>query len=99
MSASPANIIGTFANIISCLRRRYRRLNLHYEAAWTDSWSHRRCMHDHEDLIDAAECAMPHGCGWYVLAVETEGPRQLTDAEEQIVDAFRFGQTVSKGVS
>ena len=99
MSASPANRISTVVNIISRLRLRYKHLNLHYEAAWTESWSHRRCMHGHGDLIDAAKCAMPHGCGWYVIAVEREGPRQLTDAEEQTVNGFRFGQKVSKDIS
>lgn len=93
MSTRPNIIISTVANIISRLRLRYKRLKLHYEAAWTESWHHRRCMHDHQDLIDAAKCATPHGCGWYVLAVETEGPRQLTDAEDQVVNRFRFDRS------
>jgi hypothetical protein len=45
------------AEIIATLRMRYKRLNPHYEAGWTDSWSHRRCMHQHHTLIDAANCA------------------------------------------
>jgi hypothetical protein len=65
--------------------------SLHYEAAWTDSWSHRRCRHQHQTLIEAAKCAMPNGAGWYVFAVDARGPRQLTDAEDAIVNEFRFG--------
>jgi hypothetical protein len=79
--------------IISTLRLRYKPLNLdlHYEAAWTDSWSHRRCRHQHQTLLEAAKCAMPNGAGWYVFAVDARGPRQLTDAEDAIVNEFRFG--------
>jgi hypothetical protein len=65
--------------------------SLRYEAAWTDSWSHRRCGHRHHTLIEAAKCAMPNGAGWYVFAVDARGPRQLTDAEDAIVNEFRFG--------
>jgi hypothetical protein len=81
------------SEIISTLRLRYKALNLdlHYEAAWTDSWSHRRCRHQHRTLIEAAKCAMPNGAGWYVFAVNGGTPRQLTDAEDKIVDEFRFG--------
>jgi hypothetical protein len=89
--------------IISTLRLRHKPLSLdlhyvtawtdslHYEAAWTDSWSHRRCRHQHQTLIEAAKCAMPNGAGWYVFAVNGGTPRQLTDAEDKIVDEFRFG--------
>jgi hypothetical protein len=79
--------------IISTLRLRHKplSLDLHYEAAWTDSWSHRRCRHQHQTLIEAAKCAMPNGAGWYVFAVNGGTPRQLTDAEDKIVDEFRFG--------
>jgi hypothetical protein len=80
--------------IISTLRLRYRFLNPHYEAGWTESWSHRRCMHKHPTLIEAAECGMPHGAGWYVFAVEGEMPRQLTEAEDKVVNAFRFGKVI-----
>ena len=38
---------------------------------WTDSWCHRRCMHVHQTLIDAARCGMRQIAGWYVLAVTT----------------------------
>ena len=81
------------AEIISTLRLRYKPLNLdlHYEAAWTDSWSHRRCRHQHQTLIEAAKCAMPTGAGWYVFAVNGGTPRQLTDAEDAVVNEFRFG--------
>lgn len=79
--------------IISTLRLCYKHLNLnlHYEAAWTDSWTHRHCFHRHPTLIEAAKCAMPHGAGWYVFAVNGQTPRQLTDAEDEIVNEFRFG--------
>jgi hypothetical protein len=75
------------------LRFRYRALNeIHYEAAWTDSWCHRRCMHTHKTLLEASECALPTGAGWYVVAVERGEPRELMAAEDKIVDAFRFGK-------
>jgi hypothetical protein len=77
--------------IIASLRTRYWFLNLHYEAAWTDSWSHLRCMHRHRTLIDAAHCAMPHGVGWYVFAVDCGTPRELNSSEEEAVNRFRFG--------
>ena len=79
------------SQIMVALRLRYGALNLHYEAAWTDSWSHRRCLHAHQSLIDAAKCAMLHGTGWYVFAVEGDTPRQLSEAEDEIVNEFRFG--------
>ncbi len=65
--------------------------NTHYEAAWTDSWHHRRCMHRHRTLIEAAQCAKPHGCGWYVFAVEDGEGRELIEQEDEIVNRFRFG--------
>jgi len=65
--------------------------DIHYEAGWTDSWSHRRCLHKHRTLAEAAECAMPTGAGWYVFAVENGESRQLVDAEEKIVNRHRFG--------
>jgi hypothetical protein len=43
-------------------------------------------------LLEAAECGMQHGCGWYVFASEDGVPRQLNDAEEEIVNRFRFGK-------
>ncbi len=64
--------------------------NLHYEAPWTDSWHHRHCEHKHRTLIEAAKCAAPYGCGWYVFAVENDLPRQLDDEEDEIVNAYRF---------
>jgi hypothetical protein len=64
--------------------------NTHYEAGWSDSWQHRRCMHKHQTLIEAARCAKPHGCGWYVFAVENDEGRQLSEEEDEIVNGFRF---------
>lgn len=80
------------AEIIAKLRLRYAALNGHYEAGWTDSWQHRRCCHAHETLIDAARCGSAQGCGWYVFAVDVGTPRELTEAEDRIVNEFRFGQ-------
>jgi hypothetical protein len=79
------------AQIITGLRFRYAALNeIHYEAAWTDSWSHRRCMHKHLTLTEAAECALPTGAGWYVLAMERGEPRELLPAEDRVIDRFRL---------
>ena len=63
----------------------------YYEAAWTDSWQHRRCFHHHATLLDAAWCGMPHGATWYCFAIEDDGPRQLNKEEEDLLTAFRFG--------
>jgi hypothetical protein len=52
--------------------------NVHYEAGWTDSWSHRRCLHKHRTLAEAAECTMPTGAGWYVFAIENGGGSPTT---------------------
>ena len=89
MSPDP---ISVFAKIMVALRLRYRFLNLYYEAAWTDSWTHRRCLHEHRTLIEAARCAMPHGAGWYAFTIESDTPRQLNGTEDRIVDEFRFGR-------
>ena len=70
---------------------RYEADSLHYEAAWTHSWTHHQCFHKHPTLLEAAKCAMPNGAGWYVIAVNGRTPRQLTDAEDKIVNEFRFG--------
>jgi hypothetical protein len=64
--------------------------NIHYEAGWSDSGFHYRCFHKHERLLEAAECAMPTGCGWYVFAVENGEPRELSEAEDEVVNRFRF---------
>ena len=90
MSPDPTLLV---AQIIATLRLRFKSLNLHFEAGWTESWSHRRCLHEHPTLIEAAKCAMPQGAGWYVFAVEGDAPRQLTDAEDSVVNEFRFGAT------
>jgi hypothetical protein len=88
MSPDP---ISVFAKIMVELRLRYRFLNLHYEAAWTDSWIHCRCLHEHQTLIEAAKCAMPRGAGWYVFVVEGDAPRELNETEDRIANEFRFG--------
>jgi hypothetical protein len=86
------NQLKLVVEIIGTLNLRFKKLNLYYEAGWTDSFCHRRCMHEHSTLIEAAECGMPHGAGWYVLAVENGTPRQLLGDEEDIVNKFRFGK-------
>jgi hypothetical protein len=66
-------------------------LNRHYEAAWTESFVHLRCYHEHKTLLDAARCAEEQGyAGWYCIAVTFDQPRQLNRAEEKIVNEFRF---------
>jgi hypothetical protein len=84
---TPIRALKLVVEIIETLRSK----SLCYEAGWTDSFCHRRCMHEHLTLIEAAECGMPHGAGWYVLAVENGTPRQLLDSEEDVVNEFRFG--------
>ncbi len=79
------------SEIFASLRVRFWFLNPQYEAAWTESWSHRRCLHAHPTLLEAAKCAMPHGAGWYVFAVESSRPRELNKEEEDAVNKFRFG--------
>jgi hypothetical protein len=88
MSSAPNPLV---AEIIETLRLRYESLNHYYEAGWTESWSHRRCLHKHQTLIEAARCAMPQGAGWYVFAVENGKPRELNETEESLVNKFRFG--------
>jgi hypothetical protein len=79
-------------DIVAGLRSRYVYLNVfHYEAAWTDSWVYCRCFHAHKTLIEAAKCGMPQP-GFYVLAVEEGKQRELTTAEEKIVNDFRFSK-------
>ena len=80
--------------IIADLRVRFAALNTHYEAMWTESFVHQRCWHMHASLIDAARCAMPHGAGWYVIAVESGQPRELSRGEDWVVNDFRFGKRV-----
>jgi len=48
-------------------------------------------MHEHETLLQAAECGMKHGCGFYVFAVEKGEARQLSIDEDEIVNRVRFG--------
>ena len=77
--------------IMTGLRYRYASLNnIHYEAVWTDGQCERRCQHRHQLLTDAAACGLYRASGWYVLAVERGEPRELTTAENKIVNNFRF---------
>jgi hypothetical protein len=87
--------------ILTVLRKRFAPLNRrHYEAGWrayiadcwTDSFVHYRCWHQHKTLIEAAKCALAQrATGWYCIAVELDSPRELTEAEDAEVKAFRFG--------
>jgi hypothetical protein len=77
--------------IMTGLRYRYAALNeIRYDAGWTDSWVYCRCFHGHETLTQAAECGMAHP-GFYVVAVESGEPRELTTAENDVVNRVRFG--------
>jgi hypothetical protein len=79
------------AEIMATLRRRFTRLNHHYEAVWTGSFVYFRCWHAHPTLLDAAKCAAARRVpSWYCFAIEFEMPRELTDAEDAEVRAFRF---------
>jgi hypothetical protein len=64
---------------------------LHYEAGWTESWTHHRCEHKHLTIPEAVRCANFHGAGWYVFAVENRVERQLNETEEKLVNRLRFG--------
>jgi len=78
--------------IMDALRLKFASLNRHYEGAWTESFVHMRCWHQHPTLLDAAKCASAQGIpGWYVFCVEFDSPRQLAGPEEDQVRAFRFG--------
>jgi hypothetical protein len=68
----------------------------HYEAGWTDSWSHRRCLHKHRTLEAAAKCAAQYGAVGYVFAVEGGVGRELRATEENVVRAIRFGKAPRK---
>jgi hypothetical protein len=99
-----ANLIGRYVpsaqllnDIMAGLRMRYASLNnIHYEAAWTDSWCDCRCMHAHQTLSDAARCGLPRAAGWFVLAVEGGSLRELTTAEDTIVNEIRFASWKTK---
>lgn len=87
ISVRPIQLV---SEIMTGLRQRYASLNdIHYEAAWTDSWIDCRCHHKHLTLIDAAKCGMPQP-GFYVLAVDGGSPRELSTEEDEIVNRFRF---------
>ena len=78
--------------IMDGLRFRYAALNdVRYEAAWSDSRAYSHCFHKHPTLIEAARCGMPQP-GFYVLAIERGKERQLTPAEDSVVNAFRFAK-------
>ncbi len=62
---------------------------LTYEGAWTESWCHRRCQHQHRTIAEAAECAFPQGPAWYVFAVQNGRARELTAVEQSSLEEFR----------
>jgi hypothetical protein len=68
----------------------------HYEAGWTNSWSHRRCLHKHRTLEAAAKCAAQYGAVGYVFAVEGGLGRELRATEENVVRAIRFRKVPRK---
>jgi hypothetical protein len=81
--------VGAFKLVVEIIET-LRSKNLRYEAAWTDSFCHRRCEHEHPTLKEAVECAAPHGAGWYIIATENGVSRQLDGLEEEVVNKFRF---------
>jgi hypothetical protein len=83
-TANPSDLL--LIQIMAGLRHRYESLNRHYEVWWSDSGCQYSCQHAHSTLRDAAKCGMPQRAGWYVVAVEYETRRQLTKAEEQVVN-------------
>jgi hypothetical protein len=94
---SPDRMPPLVKQIMTGLRYRYASLNnTHYEAAWTDSRGDCRCRHKHQMLSDAARCGLHRAAGCYVLAVERGEPRQLTTAENKIVNDFRFASRKAK---
>jgi hypothetical protein len=78
------------------LMRNVTQTRTHYEAGWTDSWSHRRCLHKHRTLEAAAKCATKYGAVGYVFAVEGGVGRELRATEENVVHAIRFGKALRK---
>lgn len=64
---------------------------LHYEAGWTESGNNRRCLHRHRTIPEAVACASVQAAGWYVFAVDNRTGRELTQAEEDLVNELRFG--------
>jgi hypothetical protein len=90
-----ANDNDLIVEIFGTLKLRFKHLlnpTLYYEAGWTDSFCHRRCMHQHATLLEAAECGMTMPAGWYVFAVEDGTPHQLLGYEEDVVNEFRFSK-------
>jgi len=87
-TANPSDLL--LVQIMAGLRRRYESLNRHYEVWWSDKGCQYSCQHAHSRLRDAAQCGVPQRAGWYVVAIEYQTPRQLTKAEEQVVNDFRF---------
>ena len=75
--------------ILASLLARFWYINVYHEAAWTDSWCHRHCLHAHQNAHRRSK--MRHA-GWYVFAVESGRPRELNDEEEDVVNKFRFGR-------
>ena len=49
-------------------------------------------MHIHPTIREAVQCGMEYRPYSYVFAVENGVPRQLTDAEDEIVNRLRFGK-------
>ena len=94
---SPDRMPPLVKQIMTGLGYRYASLNnTHFEAAWTDSQGDCRCRHKHQMLSDAARCGLYRPAGWYVLAIERGEPRQLTLAENKIVNDFRFASRKTK---
>jgi hypothetical protein len=62
-----------------------------YFSAWTDSGCLLGCFHEHQTVTSAAACI---SCaGGYVIAVEKEVLRALTDAEELEFQYAMYGSS------
>ena len=85
MNPNSEHVTSTVTQIIAGLRHKYAALNgVRYEAAWSDSWVYCRCFHAHPTLIDATKCGMSKP-GFYVLAFDERGERELTAEEDRVV--------------
>jgi hypothetical protein len=62
---------------------------IYYFAAFTDSSCIIGCSHKHRTLVAATACISP--AGGYVIAVENEELRALTDAEEAEFQKAMYG--------
>jgi hypothetical protein len=65
--------------ILAALLARFWYINIYYEAAWTDSWCHRHCLHAHQTPLARrnAEKALEH------LKSDTTDPEERRKAIQE----------------